>query len=214
MDEGRIFRNKDEIDKVNNNQDLNLNAVQKIQSWLLMHNGFTPNKREDSIYRVFNTQNVPIQIRVSNHGTYLWTWVDKEYDPAHAINISIVVSEGGIVKNKDKDNSEEENSSIDVHTVINKQQRKRDFIVDQFVYDSQILKNRDILSIYNSILNTIKYKKYIDPLKNNNRRAKYDTLKSNYILQENKQIRYKNTNMKRIRLTENQLHRVIKRYSW
>ena len=43
------------------------------------NNGFKPNKREDSFYRTYTIQNNrPIQVRISNHGTHLWTWYDKD----------------------------------------------------------------------------------------------------------------------------------------
>ena len=60
------------------------------------NNGFIPNKRDDSFYRTYTTQNSkPKQMRVSSHGTHLWTWYDKAYDPSSAINCSIVFSMDG-----------------------------------------------------------------------------------------------------------------------
>ena len=36
--------------------------------------GFYSNSKEDSFYRVYKTQGFkPIQVRISNHGTHLWT---------------------------------------------------------------------------------------------------------------------------------------------
>jgi len=67
--------------------------------------------------------------------------------------------------------------------------RKRNFIVYQFVYNEQLLKSRDVDSIYNSILNILKYKKFIDPLRNTERKAQPNTLESNYIVQEGKEIK-------------------------
>ena len=37
----------------------------------------------------------PMQARVSNHGTWLRTWYDKDYDPSYAINTCVVFSENG-----------------------------------------------------------------------------------------------------------------------
>ena len=41
------------------------------------NNGFVPNHYDDSYYRVYNTSKGIIQVRISNHGTHLWTWVKK-----------------------------------------------------------------------------------------------------------------------------------------
>lgn len=47
--------------------------------------GFYSNSKEDSFYRVYKTQGFkPIQVRISNHGTHLWTWIDRNYDPSRA----------------------------------------------------------------------------------------------------------------------------------
>ncbi len=57
--------------------------------------GFKPNKRDDSYYRTYKTQgNRPQQARISNHGTHLWTWYDRDYDPSYAINTCIVLATG------------------------------------------------------------------------------------------------------------------------
>lgn len=39
------------------------------------------------------------QIRFSSHGTYLKFWIEKEYDPAFGINISIAFTENGTPTN-------------------------------------------------------------------------------------------------------------------
>lgn len=39
--------------------------------------------------------NRPIQARVSNHGTWLWTWYGKKYDPSYAINTCVIYSKNG-----------------------------------------------------------------------------------------------------------------------
>ena len=64
---------------------------------LIRRNGcFKPNKRDGSYYRTYKTQgNRPQQARISNHGTHLWTWYDRDYDPSYAINTCIVFSESG-----------------------------------------------------------------------------------------------------------------------
>lgn len=61
--------------------------------------GFKPNDYDDSYYRTYKIQaNRPIQVRVSNHGTHLWSWYDKDFDPSYSINICIVFSDGGYHK--------------------------------------------------------------------------------------------------------------------
>ena len=53
--------------------------------------GFKPNRRDTSYYRTYTMEDSrPMQARVSNHGTWLWTWYDKDYDPSYAINFCIV----------------------------------------------------------------------------------------------------------------------------
>ena len=59
--------------------------------------GFEPNKYEDSFYRLYKTSKGYIQVRVSNHGTELWTWVkNAPVDPSECCaNICIVLSDDG-----------------------------------------------------------------------------------------------------------------------
>ena len=53
--------------------------------------GFKPNRKDTSYYRTYTIEgNRPLQARISNHGTWLWTWYDKDYDPSYAINFCIV----------------------------------------------------------------------------------------------------------------------------
>ncbi|MBR2101282.1 MAG: hypothetical protein IJ928_00870 [Prevotella sp.] len=63
---------------------------------------FIPNTKNNSFYYLFQNRgdNYPsVQIRLSNHGTYIETWTDREelgnsverIDPARSINISIVL---------------------------------------------------------------------------------------------------------------------------
>ena len=64
---------------------------------LIRRNGrFKPNKRDTSYYRTYTTEgNRQLQARVSNHGTWLWTWYDKDYNPSYAINFCVVFSKNG-----------------------------------------------------------------------------------------------------------------------
>jgi len=66
---------------------------------------FIPNTRGNSFYLIQNRgdNNLPVQIRLSNHGTYLETRTDRKelgdsvdrIDPTHSINISIVFVDNG-----------------------------------------------------------------------------------------------------------------------
>lgn len=69
------------------------NVISTIKS----NNGFTPNMYENSFYRVYHTSKGIIQVRISNHGTHLWTWVkNAPINPAECYaNICIVFSENG-----------------------------------------------------------------------------------------------------------------------
>lgn len=69
-------------------------------------NDFIPNKNGDSFYSIQKrgVDKKVVQIRLSNHGTFLKTWVDREelsdsktrlFDPAQCINISIVFIDDG-----------------------------------------------------------------------------------------------------------------------
>ena len=44
---------------------------------------YLPNKKENSYYKVYKDANTIRQIRISNHGTYLRTWINKDYDPLY-----------------------------------------------------------------------------------------------------------------------------------
>jgi len=117
MNEGRRLRNFKQVSMIKNSGNKSYkSSAEQIIAWLTSHNSFNINKKENSVYRIYNTYNVPIQVRFSNHGTYLRTWSDRnEYDPAHSINISIVISPSG---NTDNDEGTETEANNDPHTVI------------------------------------------------------------------------------------------------
>ena len=111
--------------------------------------GFEPNKREDSFYRIYRLPNSkPIQIRISNHGTHLRTWIDREYDPSASINYCFVIAKNGI-------------TDSDVKVEVNK---KRSFVVNQYVYDDTKITDDDITTIYNGIIRIPFETKFIIPL--------------------------------------------------
>ena len=68
----------------------------KAISIIRRNGGFKPNRKDASYYRTYTIEgNRQLQARVSNHGTWLWTWYDKDYDPSYAINFCVVFSENG-----------------------------------------------------------------------------------------------------------------------
>ena len=169
--------------------------------------GFKPNKRDDSYYRTYKTQgNRPQQARISNHGTHLWTWYDRDYDPSYAINTCIVFSESG---NHDSDVSVDMNIKDKQGNVI--EQRKTMEVI-QYVYNCQLLDENDTSLINKEVQSIWQNNGFKDPLAGTPKHAKVFKLIPNQPIQtitENKQYN-KNTNMKQtIRLTESELRNMI-----
>lgn len=136
--------------------------------------GFKPNEKDSSYYRTYITQwSKPIQIRVSNHGTHLWTWYDKQYDPSYAINIGVVFSSTG---------EHESNTLVDMKikneegVVIGE---RKPFEVIQYVYNCQLLDISDAALINQSIQNIWQNKGFNDPLADSPKHAKVMRLKPN-----------------------------------
>lgn len=173
--------------------------------------GFTPNIREDSYYRTYTTiGRKPMQVRISNHGTHLWSWYDKDYDPSHAINTCIVYSTDGSHNsniNVDMDIKDENNNVIG---------QRKSFEVIQYVYNCQLLDANDSALINQAVQSIWKNKEYKDPLANTPKRAKVYKLIPNQTIEtivENKEYKTnKNLEKKKqiIRLTESDLHQIIK----
>ena len=171
--------------------------------------GFKPNKNDTSYYRTYTiADNKPLQTRVSNHGTWLWTWYGKDYDPSYAINFCIVFSENG-----------EYDSNVSVDMDIKDENgnvvgEKQSFEVKQFVYNCQLLDINDAALINQKVQSIWQNKGFQDPLAGTPKHAKVMILRPNEepeIITENKQYKL-NTNMnkKTIRLTESDLHRIVK----
>lgn len=167
--------------------------------------GFKSNSNDSSYYRTYTIEgNRPLQARISNHGTWLWTWYDKQYDPSYAINTCVVYSENG-----------EDNSNIEVDMRIvdkdgNVIGEKKPFEVTQYVYNCQLLDENDSILINQAVQNIWQNKEYKDPLANTPKHARVMILRPNEepeIITENK-TRF-NMN-KLIRLTESDLHRIVK----
>ena len=159
--------------------------------------GFKSNSNDSSYYRTYTIEgNRPLQARISNQGTWLWTWYDKQYDPSYAINTCVVYSENG-----------EDNSNIEVDMKIvdkdgNIIGEKKPFEVTQYVYNCQLLDENDSILINQAVQNIWQNKGYKGPLANTPKHARVMILRPNEepeIITENK-TRY-NMN-KLIRLTE------------
>lgn len=179
-------------------------AVQAISD----NGGFKSNAQDTSFYRVYTTQgSKPIQVRVSNHGTHLWTWYDRNYNPSASINICIVLSQNG-----------ENNTNTSVDMRIKDEQGKvigerKPFEVTQYVYNCQELNNNDAALINQAVLNIWRNGSFTDPLVNTPKKALVQRLqptpKQNT---ENNQETNENkiTNKKQvIRLNENQLRQIV-----
>lgn len=176
----------------------------------------------------------PVQIRLSNHGTYLRTWVDRVnlnnskgrlFNPSHCINISIVFLD----EDSDLTNDCEGQINCDdcqitpciPQTFEGQNELGHSFTVYQFVYKSKCIKRRYIDGIVNAIISALKQGVYKDSLANIEQKASTKELKSNYTPQntsvnknktnENKEYKI-NKNMKKqvIRLTESDLKNIIK----
>ena len=171
--------------------------------------GFKPNKKDTSYYRTYNVQDSrPMQVRVSNHGTWLWTWYDKDYDPSYAINYCIVFSEDG---NYDSDVSVDMDIKDDQRNVIG---QRKTFEVIQYVYNCQLLDVNDATTINQSVQSIWQNKGFEDPFAGTPKHAKVMKLKPNEEIEtivENKGLNCnRNMNKKLIRLTESDLHRIVK----
>lgn len=149
---------------------------------------YTPHKSEKpvSYYKIYNIpqgQGLKRQLRVSNHGTFLRTWLSREYDPTNAINISIVFTKEGVPTNDCLIDPQTLTKFVDCNLCLTQQskegnvckpriikeigQKKRPFFVEQFVYNCQNLEDDD----FEIIMNAIKYASingtYIDPFEKN-----------------------------------------------
>ena len=187
---------------------------------------FVSNKKGDSFYLIRNRgeEQQPTQIRLSNHGTYLNTWVDREefgdsvdrLDPAHCVNISIVfINEGEDLTKDCKGMPNCEGCEIEPckpQTFEGQDELGRPFTIMQYVYSSKCIRNKYINGLAKAIMEASVNGKYIDPLANLYRAAKTKSLNSSTTQRNNNQELNCNTNMnkKLIRLTESDLHKIVK----
>ncbi len=174
------------------------------------NHGFKPNKKDTSFYRTYSIAgSKPIQIRVSNHGTFLRTWdAYADYIPSYAINICIVFTENG----------ENDSNTNVVMNLYNKDGkiigRKKDYEIIQYTYNCSFLNSDDVTKISNCIMSIWENKSFSDPFKGTNKKAKIERLKPNQKPEqiiENKNKTNNKMNMKKqIRLNESQLNEIVK----
>ena len=171
-----------------------------------------------------NRRGRPIQIRVSNHGTYLRTWVDlangkdsqmRLVDPSISINISIVFVDAGNNLTKDCIDPNCDNCAQAIckpSIVKGITSKNRQYSVLQYTYQSEMINNRYLKSIINAINRASIGGRYIDPLNSLQlKRAKVKSMTSHDILtEENNNINLQFKMKQRIRLTEGDLHRIIR----
>ena len=134
--------------------------------------GFKSNSNDSSYYRTYTIDgNRPLQARISNHGTWLWTWHDKDYDPSYAINFCVVFSENG---EYDSDVSVDMSIKDEEGNVIG---HKKLFEVIQYVYNCQQLDINDVALINQQVQSICQNKGFNDPLANTPKHAKVMILK-------------------------------------
>ena len=167
--------------------------------------GFKPNRGDTSYYRTYTMEDSrPMQARVSNHGTWLWTWYDKDYDPSYAINTCVVYSENG-----------EDKSDVSVDMEIKDEEgnvvgERKSFEVTQYVYNCQILDDNDAALINQAVQNIWQNKGFKDPLTNTHKHAKVMILRPNETPEIITETKYTNMNKKQVRLTESDLKQIVK----
>jgi hypothetical protein len=143
---------------------------------IIRRNGcFKPNKKDTSYYRTYTIEgNKPLQARISNHGTLLSTWYDKDYDPSYAINLCVVFSENG---------EYDSNVSVDMDKKENVIGQKKAFEVIQYVYNCQLLEINDATLINQAFQSIWQNKGFIDPLANTHKHAKVYKLRPNQTIE-------------------------------
>ncbi len=160
-----------------------VNAIEMAFNRKHMGNGliFKMASNGDSFYLVASRGNgaKPIQIRLSNHGTYLKTWVDmankkdstvRLIDPSFSINYSIVFIDGD--NNLTSDCEGQPNcDNCKIPECVPQQlngttDKKHSYQVMQYVYDSSLIKMKYIQGFVNAIYQAIHSGKFIDPLMN------------------------------------------------
>lgn len=150
---------------------------------------YLPNVADISYYKTYKMPQGQHnkQIRVSNHGTYLRTWIDKDYDPSFGINISIVFTKNGVPTNDCFIDNNTQKPFTDCNPCVVQQtqdgvvckprqvkginQKKRSFPVTQFVYNCQNLEMTDIRILEQAIKQAAVSGEYIDPFSKDEEKA-------------------------------------------
>lgn len=135
------------------------------------NNGFKPNQYGDSFYRYYNIAKGSIQVRISNHGTELWTWVkNATIDPSDSIaNIVIVFSNDGSHRSVTNVDMNVYQKNIDGENVLGTDGkriiigRRKIFEVKQYVYNLSLLSTSDIAIINKKIKEISRLGFYYDP---------------------------------------------------
>lgn len=182
---------------------------------------FIPNTNGDSFYLVRKRDgNRPVQVRISNHGTYLNTWCDREelgnsverLDPSLCENISIVFIDDCNDITKDCEGRQDcEDCNIQPcipQTFDGQNELGKPFKVIQYTYKSSQISPRYINGLAKAIAEASVNGKYNDPLGNLVRAAKTKPLSSsinNQGIKENRNMNKKQT----IRLNESQFNNLV-----
>ena len=186
---------------------------------------FLSNTKGDSYYSIQKrNQKNPVQIRLSNHGTFLKTWIDREelsdsktrlLDPSSCFNISIVfIDDNTNITTQCVGQNNCDNCTItpcQPQTFQGQNELGKPFTVKQYVYKSSSINSRNLNGIVKAIMEARFRGEYIDPLLTTAKRASQKELTSQpqQPIQENnnKQI---NTNKTVMKINESQLRKIIK----
>ena len=183
---------------------------------------FLSNTKGDSYYSIQKrNQKNPVQIRLSNHGTFLKTWIDREelsdsktrlLDPSSCFNISIVfIDDNTNITTQCVGQNNCDNCTItpcQPQTFQGQNELGKPFTVKQYVYKSSSINSRNLNGIVKAIMEARFRGEYIDPLLTTAKRASQKELTSQPqqpIQENNKQI---NTN-KNMKINESQLRKII-----
>lgn len=146
---------------------------------LIRRNGnFKLNENDDSYYKIYKTQiNRPIQVRVSNQGTHLCSWYDEDFNPSCSTNICIVFSKNSdcvFGVHVDMDVKDKEGNLIG---------QKKSFEVIQYVYDCELLEEKDIALINQRVQSISSNEVFKDPFEGTTKQAKVYILQPNILRQ-------------------------------
>lgn len=188
---------------------------------------FLSNNKGDSFYSIQKrNKEKPVQIRLSNHGTFLKTWVDREalsdsktrlLDPSQCINISIVfVEDGENLTQQCIGQQTCDNCTITPccpQTFKGQNELGKPFVVKQYVYKSNTINAKYLDGIVKAIMEARFRGSYIDPLQSTERQSSEKELSSQYNTQQPQQPIQENnnkyTNKNIMKINESQLRKII-----